>query len=283
MADLPQHQTRAVLEIDFKKQVQLSSILSSVEEFRDLIDPDFYGRTSQDLSGMGRVLEGLHDTQMSVSDRDLILLGVVVDAAWTYTNRMSSTFPITPLNQIGGLDDTDFCHLIAWLEQSRQELFPSAYAPLGVVLKERRLPVDEEAGAHAHTESPLDSGSVKLAPAIVEIDESQHRQLLEILTYVKGIHYEIDPEMYEVGVKHFDVLKDLLKRSALQPKVTLSNDELFLVETLVFAASTYSYRSRGNGLSGVKDPDFDRLIKWTGKVRQAMLRSAGLPWIDLKE
>lgn len=283
MAALPQDRTRAVLEIDFKKQVQLSNILSSVEEFRNLIDLDFYCRTSQDLSVMRRVLEDLHDTQMFVSDHDLIVLGVVVDAAWTYTNRMSSILPITAFNQIGGLDDTDFCDLIAWLELSRQELFPSAYAPLGAVLKERCLPVDGDAGAYAHTESPLDSGSVKLPPALVEIDESKHRQLLEILTYVKGIHYQIDPEMYSVGVKHFDVLKDLLKRSALQPKVTLSNDELFLMETLVSAAWTYSYRSRGNGLSGVKDPDFERLIKWTAKVHQAMLRSAGLPVIDLKD
>jgi hypothetical protein len=280
MAELPQNPMRAVLEIDFDKQVQLTGILSSIEEFRPLIDPDVYVSASGTLAEMTRLLEESHDTQMSVTDGDLMALGVVVDAAWTFTNRKSSPFPITPLNQIAGLDDTDFCNLSGWLEESRQKLFPSAYAPLGDVLKE----CHGEAGARAETESPLHSGSgsVNLAPVLVEIDEPKHRHLLEILTYVKGIHYEIDPEMYRIGVEHFDALKKLLKRSALQPKVILSSDELSLVETLVSAAWTYSYRSRGNGLSGVKDPDFERLIKWTGKVHQAMLRSAGLPVIDLK-
>jgi len=287
MTDLPHDRTRAVLEIDFKRQVQLSSILSSVEEFRDLIDPDLYCSALEDLSGMARVLEDLHDTQMSVSDRDLIALGVIVDAAWTFTNRMSSNFPITPLNQIGGLDDTDFCDLSGWLEQSRQRLFSLSREPaetgVGAELSRAEGGVGaQEQPRQSNEVTRPGSGTAKLEPTVVELGEVEHRQLLEILTYVKEIHFQIHPDMYKIGVKHFDGLKNLLKRSALQSQVAISSDELFLVELMVDAAWTYSYRSSGNGLPGVKDLDFDRLTKWAGRAHQAMIRSAGLPVLDLK-
>jgi hypothetical protein len=230
-----------LLEIDGFRRVQLSNILASAPSFSELVNSDLHNETSDILKPILRLLaEDDVDLETYVSDQQLAALAVIVDAAWTYTNRSPSPMPTTGLNTIIGLNDKDFCDLSAWLADSRHT------------------------GFHSVDPADPDHPSDAPAPTVVEIDKERHKQLVEILTYVKENHFHIDPDMYKVGAMHFDALKDVLRRSALRSEVTISSDESNRVSTLIDAASTYSYRSKGDGLPRIKRPDFDRLSAWIG-------------------
>jgi hypothetical protein len=228
-----------LLEIDGFRRVQLSSILANVPSFADLMDSDVHREASEILHPVARLIaEDDIDLEAYVTDQQLTALSVIVDAAWTYTNRSPSPMAISGLNTIVGLDDADFCDLSAWLVHSRQTGFHSV----------------------SHVNADDLPGTPE--PTVLEVGEERHKQLVEILTYVKEIHFQIDPDMYKVEAKHFDALKEVLRRSALRSEITMSSDELNRVSILIDAAGTYSYRSKGDGLRRVKRQDFDRLSSW---------------------
>jgi len=228
-----------LLEIDGFRRVQLSSILASARSFAELLDADMHREASDILQALSRLLaEDDVDLETYVSDQQLAALAVIVDAAWRYTNRSPSPMPTTGLNTIIGLNDAKFCDLSAWLVHSRQT------------------------GFHSVDETDADSLSGTTEPTVIEIGVERHKQLVEILAYVKEIHFQIDPEMYRVEAVHFDALKEVLRRSALRSEITISRDELNRVSTLIDAAAAYSYRSQGNGLRRVKRQDFDQLSAW---------------------
>ena len=130
---------------------------------------------------------------------------------------------------------------------------------------------------------PSDPTPPRLEPTVVAIDRIKHRQLREILTYIEGIHHEIDPDMYRIRPRDLEAMANLLVHGALGPRASLSHDELVSVELLVSAAWTYSHRGRGNGLPGVRQADFEKLMLWIGRAHRAILRAAGLPVIDLED
>jgi hypothetical protein len=168
---------------------------------------------------------------VSLSSRELAVLDVAVDAAWRFTNRKESVMPLTPLNQVAGMKDADFFALLRWQDAVRNEHFEANKAP---------------------------------PPAPVELDDTRCGQLLEIVAYVKEIHGHIDPEMFDVQKRHFDATTAVLARAARHTSVEMTRDERDLLETVVDAAWTYSYRSNGNGLARVKDAEFKGLVEWLG-------------------
>ena len=221
----------ALVTLDFDAQVQLAGVLAAVGEYRDLLEGGFYESEADTIAALAERLERSTETQVSLSSRELAALGVVVETAWRFTNRRASAMPLTPLNNVAGMRDADFFALVRWLDAVRGEHFPQGIAP---------------------------------TPGLVELDDTRCGQLLEIVAYVKEIHRHIDPDMYDVETRHFDAITALLTRAARHHRVEMTHDERDLMETVVDAAWTYSYRATGNGLARVKDAEFKGLVDWLG-------------------
>jgi hypothetical protein len=86
--------------------------------------------------------------------------------------------------------------------------------------------------------------------------------LLEIMRYLKEIHYTIDPLMFDVKAEHFSFAKDVLVRSLAGVSPVPSWEERHAMENLVSAAWEYSYREKGSGLPGIQDEEFEQLMEW---------------------
>lgn len=224
---------RALVTLDVDAQVRLAGVLAAVEAYRGLLDAAFSQRHPGETTALMERLEHANGTQLWLSSDELGFLEGVVDAAWRFTNRKEGTMPLTPLNRVAGMEDGEFFALVRRLDAVRRERFPHGMAP---------------------------------APALVLFDDARCSHLLDIVAYVKEIHDHIDPDMYDVQTRHFDAVTSLLASAARHPRVAMTRDERDLMETVVDAAWTYSYRANGDGLARVKDAEFKRLVDWLGAV-----------------
>lgn len=239
MSSAPDAVPRAPVTLDFGTQVRLAGVLSAVHEYQHLLDDGFYRGAAGTIATLAGRFEHSTDTRMSLSGHELVVLGVVVEAAWRFTNTFASTLPFTMLNRVAGMEDAHFFAVVQWLDAVQGAHFPEDHPPA------------------APAATPAGLGYARCV------------QLLEVLAYVKEVHGDIDPLMYDVQESHFDAITNLLARAARRSDVAMTIEERYALETVVLAASAYSYRRSGRGLKRVKDAEFKALVAWLGAARQA--------------
>ncbi|MFN0099897.1 MAG: hypothetical protein ACKVS7_14585 [Gemmatimonadaceae bacterium] len=232
---------RIAQEFELAAQQELLAILHAVEEFRDLIAPEEWPRAAATARAVAARIAVTTHPRLACNLEEWTELARLVEAAWRHTNRPEGLVALAGLRQIGGVTDVGFGELL------------------------RRCT------ASLHTPLP---------PTVVHVDDARRRAIAEALAYVKQIHHEINPEMFRVGRDELDSCTALLARAAQAHDVVLLPDELSHVEMIIAAAWTYSYRAQGTGLTHVKEPEFDALMRWLGTSHRAMLRAAGLPTIE---
>jgi hypothetical protein len=227
----PVEQTQHIgIDSGFGALEELKGILAAAEEYRDLLIPEWWVGAAATAKAVALRIEGSGEPLLTCTPEEWRDLTRLVEAAWRHTNRPAGSMPIVGLHQIAGLSDANFANLL------------------------RRCTV-----------APGRSGQ----PLIVHLDGTRQRQLAEILSYVKEIFHQIDPDMYRVEREEFDACTALLIRAAHRDTVVCSRDELRMTETVVHAAWTYSYRGKGAGLDQVKEPEFDALSKWLSEMQRA--------------
>lgn len=227
----PVGQTQRIgIDLDFGALEELKGILAAAEEYRDLLIPEWWVGAAATAKAVALRIEGSGEPVLTCTPEEWRDLTRLVAAAWRHTNRPAGSMPIVGLHQIAGLSDANFAELLRKCSKA-----------LG------------------------DFGR----PMIVHLDVTRQRQLAEILSYVKEIFYQIDPDMYRVEREEFDACTALLIRAAHGERVVCGWDELRMTETVVHAAWTYSYRGKGTGLDQVKEPEFDALSKWLSEMQRA--------------
>ena len=121
-------------------------------------------------------------------------------------------------------------------------------------------------------------------PQLVElvVSADRHKQLQDIISYVKEIHYFIDPDMYRVSLKKLEEFEWCLEGDQFEPegdkecyglKMPVSWEDLMFIETVVMAADTYSHRRHSHGrVEGITDLGFDDLMKWLARLEDELFR-----------
>jgi hypothetical protein len=115
------------------------------------------------------------------------------------------------------------------------------------------------------------------------VSAERHKQLQDIISYVKGIHYFIDPDMYRISMKQLEELAWCFEGDEFESegfkecygfKMPVSWDDLRFIESVVMAADTYSQRTHSYGrVEGITDQGFDDLMKWLARSEDALFRS----------
>jgi hypothetical protein len=115
---MSQADERGILRIDSIKRRRLRAILEYLKSIHHHIDPDMFeidpGQLESMLDPLGG--DGLEETRLGVTYRDLLFLEIAIDAAGTYAERRD--FP-----SLDDVDDDDLAELHAWLAAEENALF----------------------------------------------------------------------------------------------------------------------------------------------------------------
>lgn len=124
------------------------------------------------------------------------------------------------------------------------------------------------------------SSSPRLAELVVSAERHQHLQ--DIVSYVKGLHHFIDPDMYDISMKKLEELEWCVEGVEFESEgykecygftMKLSWEDLRFIETVVMAADTYSHRkTTGSRVEGITDQGFDDLLKWLARSEDELFR-----------
>jgi hypothetical protein len=120
----------------------------------------------------------------------------------------------------------------------------------------------------------------QLAELVVSAE--RHQQLQDIVSYVKGLHHFIDPDMYDISMKKLEELEWCVEGVEFESDgykecygftMKVSWNDLIFIETVVMAADTYSHRkSTGSRVEGITDQGFDDLMKWLARSEDELFR-----------
>lgn len=115
------------------------------------------------------------------------------------------------------------------------------------------------------------------------ISAERHTQLQSIISYVKEIHYFIDPDVYRISLKNLEAFEwcfegDQFESEGVKEcygfKIPVSWEDLTFIETRVMAADTYSHRRHSHGrVEGITDQGFDDLMTWLARSEDELFRS----------
>lgn len=115
------------------------------------------------------------------------------------------------------------------------------------------------------------------------VSAERHQQLYDIVSYVKGLHHYIDPDMYDIPLKQLEELEWCVEGVEFESEgdkewygftMPVSWDDLRFIETVVMAADTYSHRkTTGYRVEHLTDQGFDDLLKWLAKAADDLFRS----------
>jgi hypothetical protein len=114
-----------------------------------------------------------------------------------------------------------------------------------------------------------------LAELIVSAE--RHWQVESILDYVRGIHHFIDPDMFNIPKARLEDLSWCFRREDEEHTgftVTVSYDDLFMLETITYAAYEYSLRkSTGQRVDGITNLGFEEVLQWLVRAQNELFRS----------
>ena len=120
-------------------------------------------------------------------------------------------------------------------------------------------------------------------PAELIVSAERHQQLHDVVSYVKSLHYLIDPHMYDIFLKRLEELEWCVEGVEFESEgdkewygftMPVSWDDLRFIETVVMAADTYSHRkTTGYRVEHLTDQGFDDLLKWLAKAENDLFRS----------
>lgn len=115
------------------------------------------------------------------------------------------------------------------------------------------------------------------------VSAERHQQLYDIVSYVKGLHHHIDPDMYDIPLKQLEELEWCVDGVEFESEgdkewygftMPVSWRDLCFIETVVMAADTYSHRkTTGYRVESLTDQGFDDLMKWLVKAEDDLFRS----------
>ena len=115
---MSQGEEHGILRVDSVRRRRLRAILEYLNEIHSQIDPDRFRIDGERLQSMLASLagDGLEETRLGVTFRDLLFLEIAIDAAGTYSERRD--FP-----SIDEVDEEEFSELSAWLGAEEDALF----------------------------------------------------------------------------------------------------------------------------------------------------------------
>jgi hypothetical protein len=115
------------------------------------------------------------------------------------------------------------------------------------------------------------------------VSAERHQQLQDIVSYVKGLHHFIDPDMYDIPLRQLEELEWCVEGVEYESKdfkecfgftMPVTWTDLMFLETVVMAADTYSHRkTTGYRVENITDQGFDDLMKWLAKAEDNLFRS----------
>lgn len=118
------------------------------------------------------------------------------------------------------------------------------------------------------TRSVPDRPSVRRA--VFGLDAERCRQFLATIEYVESWHWHIDPDMFRIDLDGLAAVKQRFPADTdglpAAGSVSFSYEELFALETVVFAADVYSHRQGQPPVDGVSDRQFGELTAWLGEA-----------------
>ena len=119
------------------------------------------------------------------------------------------------------------------------------------------------------------SPGLKLAELVVSAE--RHRFMREIIDYLKGIHYFIDPDMYNIDAKRLEHFAWCFEEDADDPSgftMTVTSTDMFDLEIIVDAAYTYSNRkTSGSRAESLTNVGFEAILTWLYQTRRALFFS----------
>lgn len=120
-------------------------------------------------------------------------------------------------------------------------------------------------------------------PAELAVSAERHQQLHDIVSYVKGLHPFIDPDMYDIPLKQLEELEWCVEGVEFESNrdkecygftMPVTWGDLRFIEMVVMAADTYSHRrTTGYRVESLTDQGFDDLLKWLAKAENDLFRS----------
>ena len=96
--------------------------------------------------------------------------------------------------------------------------------------------------------------------------------LTEIQSFVDSIHHIIDPDMFRIDERELKWMKRLLRGGQIGTTIRVSYGELFVMETIVMAATEYTARKSTPIRLNVTDEELDALTEWFSRAN-GQLRS----------
>ena len=120
-----------------------------------------------------------------------------------------------------------------------------------------------------------DSGLPRVRRLALSIEPWRRAQLLAALSYVEGLHWLIDPDMYRIDLTELAALRRMFEREAGPGRdgetpslVSATYEDLFTLDIIVAAADTYSHRRGGRPVPGLNDGDLDALQEWLADAQR---------------
>jgi hypothetical protein len=123
-------------------------------------------------------------------------------------------------------------------------------------------------GSPSVTDSQPDTPIVRRA--VFALAPGRRRQVLEVLWYIEHRHHWIDPDMFKIELDEVATLKRIFGESEEEPPSTISvtNDEIFSLETCVMAADAYAHRRGERQLCALTDEEFAEVGAWVAQTHR---------------
>jgi hypothetical protein len=102
------------------------------------------------------------------------------------------------------------------------------------------------------------------------VDRDRHRVLTEIQSFVESIHHMIDPDMFRIDEHELTWMKRLLRGGQIGTTIRVSYNEIFVMETIVMAASEYTLRKSTPIRLNVTDEELERLTEWFSQAKDQL-------------
>lgn len=95
----------------------------------------------------------------------------------------------------------------------------------------------------------------------------RRRQLAEMLGYVAGQHYHIDPDRFDIDLAFLEGVRERLEADDATFEITLrvSARHLLAIEIMVDAAATYTHRGDQPLMDDVDEDDCVAMADWLSK------------------